>query len=186
MKITSYIHQKPGIMKQYIYAIITVCLALLLITACEEDEPEVIPDYVGSWSTSWAYIDEGDTMEVKEIMTLTADTYTDITQLRSYPNGTFIDFYGLKGTFTVSGYTMSIDIKQIGLTTADGEGNPTGNLIYYKEGDPEYFTLVSELGQPDDFDADYSIAGDFMTFLVDWNEDGDFYDAGELTIFTRQ
>jgi hypothetical protein len=173
-------------MKQYINAIITVCLALLLITACKEDEPEVIPDYVGTWSTSWGYIDEGDTMEMKEIMTLATDTYTDLLQLRNYPNGTFIDFYGLKGTLTVSGYTMTIDINQIGLTTADGEGNPTGNLTYYKEGDPEYFTLVYELNQPDPFDADYSVAGDVLTFLVDWNEDGDFNDAGETILYSRQ
>jgi hypothetical protein len=173
-------------MKRHGIPVLAACIAVLLAVACEKDPPPV-PAYVGTWNFSWGYLDDVDTIDVKDILTLEADSYEEIIQIRNHTYmGSLKSYLGMRGALSVNGYTMTISLNEVGISSADDNGMPTGAMMWFSKGEQEYFQLVYELGLAETFNYDFSIAGDVMTMLVDSNKDGDFFDPGEATIYARQ
>jgi len=166
------------------FLIVTYCMAILMMTACEKEES--VPPYVGTWSVTWDYEDEEGTLGIKDKLLLTADTYSELLQLRYSPTGSWRSYLGMQGSLSASGYKMDILIDRAGFSLMDGQGRPTGNIIYYQKGTQEFLEVASILGLSEVMHVEFSIAGDNMTFLTDHNGDGDFYDDGELTLYTRE
>ena len=46
----------------------------ILASSCEKKDAP-IPNYVGTWDFSWSYLDSEDTVDVRDVLTLEADTY---------------------------------------------------------------------------------------------------------------
>jgi hypothetical protein len=173
-------------MKRQGIPVLAAFIAVLMITACKKDDPP-IPVYVGTWSFSWGYVDGADTIDIKDIITLEADTYEEIIQMRNRTYmGSLTSYLGMKGALSVDGYTMTVSLNKVGISSADDNGMPTGNIMWFSKGEQDYYQLIYELGLAETFNSNFSIAGDVMTLLIDSNHDGDFFDPGEATIYARQ
>jgi hypothetical protein len=174
-------------MKRFVIPAMAACFAALLVSSCEKNNPQPTPDYVGTWDYSYRTLDGEDTLDVRDVLTLEADTYEEIIQYRNETYMTSLkSFAGIRGGLSVDGYTMKVSVNQLGISSADDNMMPTGSLMWYSKGSQEYYQLVSSLGVAESFSSDYSIAGDVMTMLVDLNHDGDFQDPGEVSIYDRQ
>jgi hypothetical protein len=166
------------------YMLLAVCTGILAITSCEKDEP--VPPYVGTWSISWDVAEEGDTIWVKDILTLTADTYSEVLQLRYHPTGSWRTYFGMRGSLSVSGNIMTIKIDKAGFSTVDDQDRPTGNVVYYSKGTEEYNAIIQFMGLNETITAEFSVTGDKLVLFIDLNGDGDVLDPGELSLFIRE
>jgi hypothetical protein len=81
---------------------------------------------------------------------------------------------------------MNFKIIEYGLSSYDFAGMPTGSIDLIKEGDPYSEYLFSILNSPENSKLVYSITENEMTFFRDNNGDGDYADANESVIYTRQ
>ena len=121
---------------------------------------------------------------MKDVLTLEADTYQEVIEIRNrtYMNS-LKDYLGFSGALSWEDYTMNISINKAGISSADEYGMPTGSLLWFSKGEPDYYQLISDLGQVENFRVDFSIAGDYLTWLVYYDGD-DVVDA--IDIFQRE
>jgi hypothetical protein len=172
-------------MKLYSLLFTALCMVIFFITACEKEED--VPDYVGTWIATGSFTEEEVTLEMKDILTLKTSSLTEVLQIKNPLTDNWLDYLGLKGSLTVSDNTMSIVLNELGMSSFDMmTGMPTGNITYYSKEQNEFDQLISESGMPETYSAQFSVSGGSLTFKVDINEDGDFDDEGEVTIYTKQ
>jgi hypothetical protein len=174
--------------KLFSYAKFLAAASILSLTfyACDKDDDDKDPAYVGVWSrTETIYIDTL-TLDFKDVLTLTKNTFTDIGKVQNPDTDEWIDLMGMKGTLSASGNNLDVSLTEIGLSDFDTEGIPTGDIVYYNTQDEEFDALLYELDQEGNFDAAYSVAGNQLTIKIDDNNDGDVLDDGETQVFTKE
>lgn len=172
---------------------IATFLAIILIfsTSCKKDEPATpivdpnTPDYVGTWiAIEPISTDYGD-ISMKDIMTFTETSFTNLGQLQILSNS-WLDYVSMKGSILVNGNKMTVTITDLGLTSLNSLGMPTGEIASFKAGSAEFDALILESGQAKTFISEYSVSGNQLTLKTDNNEDGDYLDANETTLYTKQ
>jgi hypothetical protein len=124
---------------------------------------------------------------MKDVMTLSESGFSDLYQYYNPTTNKYIDYLKLGGLLSVSGSSMTIKATEIGVSSFDMmTGLPTGSITVYKEGSSQFENVFSQSGQPRTQKAEYSITGNKMTVKTDNNNDGDYTDEDETTVYTRQ
>lgn len=157
-------------------------------SSCQKDD-EANGDYVGTWAATETVTSNGLSLQAKDIITFSENSFTDVLQIVNPLTGTggFVDYIKLSGSVSVSGSTMTMKIAEVGIVNFDlTTGLPTGTMTTYRAGSSEYNELLAEVGQQESFQSKYSISGNKMTIKTDLNNDGDYDDASETTVYTRQ
>lgn len=160
-------------------------LMLVLLTACKKDEPD--PEYVGTWSAD-QMLTIGDTqVQMREMMTLTINSFDDLMQLLNESDNKYVNYFELLGSMAVTNNIVNGTISEIGVSSFDPiTGKPTGQILKYKEGTTGYDNFFAQNGQSKSFGFEFSISGNSMTVMSDNNRDGDYEDAGEKVIYAKQ
>jgi len=161
-------------------------IVIIFSSSCKKDD-EVTPDYAGTWINVESIPTATGFTAIRDVMIFTENEVTDIIQ---FPGGSaeqWIDFMNLKGSISVSGNLMTVTIAELGISSLNAiSGMPTGTIVSYKEGTTEFDAILSQSGQSKTFKSEYSVAGDKLTLKTDNNEDGDYLDEDEVTIYTKQ
>jgi hypothetical protein len=157
----------------------------ILLLSCDKGD-DVNPDYVGTWSAFEVVTEDGITLNIKDIMTFTKEGFSDLGQIYYASASKYIDFIKMNGTISVSGNIMNVKITEIGVSLIDMTGMPTGTIVTYKEGSSQYDKLLVQTGQPKSFKSEYVVLGNKMTIKTDSNNDGDYTDAYETTVYIKQ
>lgn len=162
-----------------------LALVLIFSASCKKDETK--EPYLGTWSYNDTMTEDGITMQVKDIITLTKDKFTNMGQVKNPLTNEWIDAFGMKGELSVTGDKMNLIITEMGMTSYDSmTGMPTGTIIYYTEDDVEFDGLLDEMEMPQTVSSEFFIAGDKLTIKTDYNSDGDYTDEDETTVYTKQ
>ncbi|MTK52947.1 hypothetical protein [Paludibacter sp.] len=165
--------------------LLMIIVPVIMLSSCNKDD-EVKADYMGTWSALATVSESGNSIQCKDKITFTQSGFSDLLQLCDPSTGRFIDYMKLNGTMAVSGNTMNLKTTEIGVSTFDLRGYPTGSIIMYKEGSDIFTSLFSQTGQSQAFKSVYEISGSKMTLKTDNNNDGDYTDAGETTVYTKE
>ena len=169
------------------FKVVTLLAILVIsISSCSKNDNQVHPDYVGAWmsidSISTVY---GNT-SLKDVITLTETSFTDLKQIQ-FMNA-WMDFISMKGTLSASGNLINVHITEAG-TSFDMDTLlpflPLGKITSYKEGTPEFDSLLSLAKLSQTFKSEYSVSGNKLTLKTDYNNNGK-YEANETTVYTRQ
>jgi hypothetical protein len=162
-----------------------ISIVIFLLSSCEKEE--INESYVGTWVATETVSEQGVSMTVKDIMTLTESTFTNVAQIQNPLTSAWTDLLGLKGSISVVNNIMEVVVTEIGMSTFDMiTGMPTGELSYYSDGQGEFANLLAESDIIGSFQSEFSVSGDKMTIKTDANGDGDFTDSGETSVYTRQ
>lgn len=180
------------IMKELTNKWVRTLMVLLTITAvlsqsCKKDDDnnDKKADYVGKWTSEETVTSEEGSESYKDIMTLTRTTFEDIIQTPDSEDE-WVDSFVLKGTISAHGNVLDVHVSEIGVSDIDPvTGEFTGSMTTYKEGSLLFEAIIAESGQEKDFQSEYSIEGNTMTLKTDTNDDGDYNDENETTIYTR-
>lgn len=175
---------------EFCYVAAFMTLVLIFSSSCKKDAPENsnAPNYVGTWIYTGPISEEefGDLL-FKDIMTLSANSFTDLMQVQ-LSTDSWVDFFYLKGSMSVKANIMSFTVAEIGFTSLDELTEfPTGVMTSYNTGSTEFNELLSDLGHSNKtFISEFSVSGNQLTLMTDKNEDGDYLDLGETTVYTKQ
>ena len=153
-------------------------------SSCKKDD-KVNADYVGTWIAVNPISTEFGSTSLKEIMTLTETTFTDLMQIL-IPGNNWVEYVNMKGSISVNGNLIDVTIAEVGTAFDMNTGLPTGVIKTYKTGSPEFDTLLSKAGRSKTFKLEYSVSGKELTLKSDNNGDGDYLDANETKVYTKQ
>jgi hypothetical protein len=165
--------------------ILMITVPVIMLSSCSKND-EVNADYIGTWSAAVTVSESGNSLQCKDKITFTQSGFSDLLQLRDPSTGKYIDYMKLNGAMNVSGNAMNIKVTEIGVSSFDVTGYPTGSIIMYKEGSSIFTSLFEQTGQPQTFKSVYEISGSKLTLKTDNNNDGDYTDAGETTVYTKE
>jgi len=166
-------------------AIVLTVLAVFC-SSCEQDD-EVPSDYVGTWIAEISIPTASGFTSIRDVMTFTEDGVIDLLQFPGGSTDKWIDYMNLKGSISVNENMMTVTIAEIGISSVNAvTGLPTGTIISYKEGSAEFEAILSQSEQSKTFDSEYSVSGDKLTLKTDNNDDGDYLDEEEVTVYTKQ
>jgi len=56
----------------------------------------------------------------------------------------------------------------------------------YKTGSSDFQRIMSENGIPQTFTSQFSVSGNKLTIMTDVNNNGNYTDPGETTVYTKQ
>jgi len=157
-------------------SILLISAIVLLVSSCSKDDT-VNPVYVGTWSI--ATTESG--IQFKDFMTFTKDGFTDLTQLYYPTTNMWVDVIKTTATISVTGSTMTITYTGIGIST-----DLTGSITMYKTGSSDFQRIMSENGIPQTFTSQFSVSGNKLTIMTDVNNNGNYTDPGETTVYTKQ
>jgi hypothetical protein len=186
------VNQNQFIMKSlsflsYARLLAGISLVIFSFNSCKKDDDNKNdPAYVGTWSRTDNIPVDTFSLQVKDLLTFTKTTVKNMGQIYNSDTDAWLDLMGMKGTFTSSGKNLNITVNQVGISDFDTLGIPTGNIQYFTKDDTEFNLVLGELGQKENFDAEYSISGNKLTMKVDDNDDGDFLDDGETQVYTKE
>ncbi len=170
------------------YAIV-IFVIFAIVSACKKDDGDDTPahDYVGTWVVTGNVTNDEVTFEMKDIMTFTEGTFTEIMQIKNPATSQWINYLGMKGTMTVNGKAMNINVNEAGISTIDPvSGVPSGTITYYKNNRNEFTQFMELLEMPATFQSEYEVSGNKLTFKTDYNADSDYNDEDEVSVYTRQ
>lgn len=162
-----------------------IAVPVIMLSSCSKDD-EVSADYMGTWSADVTVSESGNSIQCKDKYTFTQSGFSDLLQLRDPSTGKYIDYMKLNGTMSVSGNAMNMKVTEIGVSSVDVTGYPTGTIIMYKEGSSVFTSLFSQSDLPQAFKSVYEVSGSKMTLKTDNNNDGDYTDDGETTVYTKE
>lgn len=162
-----------------------LAILVIFISSCSKKDNQVHPDYVGAWMSMDTISTAYGTTALKDVMTLTETSFTDLRQVQVLVLNTWMDFISLKGTLSVNGNSININITEAGTSLNMATGIPSGKITTYKEGTPEFDSLLSQAKLSKTFTSEYSVSGNKLTIKTDYNKNGK-YDAGEIMVFTKQ
>lgn len=161
--------------------------ALLVFTSCEDDDKGGdVPDYVGTWVNS--YIDEVTSLPTKETLTLTVNTFEQVTSIQNPLNSNWYDVGGLKGTMEVDGQNMTITVTSAGYAEISFEpGLSIGTFDWYDEGTPKFDELIDEYANGEtSLNGNWSIDGNQLSVGIDGEDENETVDPEEITVYTKQ
>jgi hypothetical protein len=166
--------------------VLIISVFSLIMASCTKSK-EVNPDYVGSWASEQAIMSGTAVLQIKDIYTFTKDGFTELGQVFDETASKYIDYIKLMGSMNVTDAIMNVHVTDIGISTFDViTGGPTGTIVTYKEGSSQYNSILSQTGQSASYSFQYSVSGNSLTIYSDNNGDGDYADANETTVYTRQ
>lgn len=174
---------------------IGISIAASLAWSCKKDEadPKVSspvdsdPEYYGTWVYIQQLTNGVKTVDIKEIYTFKADTFSKIRQVKDADTRKWIDFEGSKGVFSVNDSLFDITIKEVGYSSINPVTNmPTGTMIYYKSSDNGFKSYVEQYGVDVNLKCIYEVLENELTLRTDLNNDMDFADPGETVTYLRQ
>jgi hypothetical protein len=178
---------KTSLFLNYANVFMLASAALVFVTSCEKDDKDdKDPAFIGKWSRVETIPVEDFTIEVKEMVTFTASSFTHMGQVKNPETNVWIDLMGLKANISVDKNKMDVTVKEVGLSELDFEGMPTGDITYYSDEELEFEAILAEVEIEQTFNAEYSVSGDKLTLKSDDNSDGDFTDEGESEVYTRE
>jgi hypothetical protein len=161
-------------------------LFVIFSSSCKKED-EVLPDYVGTWIVVENIPIATGFISYREVMTFSQDSVIDLMQIPGRSIDNWADYMNLKGSISVNGNIMTININEIGMSSLDPiTGMPTGTLISYKETGPEFQSILAAGEQPKVFESEYTVSGNKLTMKKDNNNDGDYLDSDEITVYTKQ
>lgn len=167
-----------------VFLVITAVFSTSCNNDDDEDDETQTASYVGKWSSDIIVSDEDG--DYKDNLTLTKNTFEDLIQTQTSANN-WVNSIMVKGSMTVNGNVMNVHVSEIGISEIDETtGDFTGNITTYKEGSLFYGIIMDEVGQDSDFQSEYAVNGNKLTLKTDMNDDGDFNDINETTVYTRQ
>lgn len=169
----------------FISSVTLFLVIVVMFSSCHKNK-DVNPDYAGTWAAEQAILTSGAVLQVKDVVTLTKDSYSDLIQVFYQSANKYIDYLEMSGNLSVSESVMNVELNEIGITTFDVTGKPTGTLQKYKEGTPAFDTLFAQTGQSKTFSFEYAVSGNSLTIYSDNNNDGNYTDPNETTVYTRQ
>ena len=173
--------------KRFYKVALFLAILVIFISSCSKKdkmENQVHPDYVGAWmSTDTIYIPNYGTTSIKDVMTLTETNFSDLRQVQVLT--VWMDFISMKGTLSVDGNLINVKITEAGTSLNMATKIPSGKITTYKEGTPEFDSLLSLAKLSKAFKSEYSVSGNKLTLKTDANNNGT-YDAGEITVYTKQ
>jgi hypothetical protein len=159
---------------------------VMISTSCKKDD-EVSPDYVGTWIATESSSETTGGSQTQEIITFTTNEVYNLIKMSGATAGVWVDYASMKGTISVSGNKMSVTVNELGISPFDQiTGLPTGAITSYKAGSSTFDILMGKSGQNKIFTSEYSVSGNKLTLKSDNNDDGDYLDEGESTVFTKQ
>ena len=165
--------------------ILFILLYVIVFSSCKKDEAQ--PDYAGTWVVTGAYTLGNMTFEMKDILTLSKGSFSDVIQIKDPTNNKWINASGIKGSVSANENLLTFIIQEIGVSSVNVVTQmPTGTLEYYKDGQTEFDDLLSANDLVKTYNSEYSIADNTLTLKTDINEDQDYNDAGETILYTRQ
>ncbi|MBW8331944.1 MAG: hypothetical protein K0M40_07980 [Prolixibacteraceae bacterium] len=165
---------------------IVLTVLVVFCSSCEKDD-EVVSDYVGTWVAEVSIPTASGYTSLRDVMTFSENSVIDLIQIPGGSADKWIDYMNLKGSISVSGNMMTVTIAEIGISSVDPvTGMPTGTIIGYKEGSSEFEAILSQSEQSKTFESEYSVLGDKLTMKTDNNDDGDYLDGDEVTVYTKQ
>ena len=183
MKNNNLINQMMKNFKWLTKSFLMISVFFVFSSSCKK-ENTINPDYVGTWSIVDAN-SQGE--QYKDNITFSKDGFLELGQLYGVSTNKYIDYIKLKGTISVNGSRMSFKVTEIGATSFDyNTGKPTGIIVSYKEGSSQFDNLILQTQQIKSFDLEYNVLGNKLSIMSDHNNDGDYTDANETTVYTRQ
>jgi hypothetical protein len=156
----------------------SVLLTVLLYCSCENKKEE--PPFVGTWLTT--NTQEG--FEMKDSLTLTENTFTDIISISV--NNNWLEYMGIEGTHQATGNQLVLNADSVAMAKINiFTGEIYNGLEWYKRGSEEFNQYISKFGMAT-MKGEYLIDGDTLTVKMDMDGDG-FYSAyGEITDYLRK
>lgn len=167
--------------KIFAFGMVLVAISFATMSSCSKDD-EVSADYVGTWLSDESIASSSE----KETLILTANSLTINLQTKDETTGSWVEYYGLKGSISVNKQLLTITITEIGVAFDVQTGEPTGTMTFYKAGSASFDLLLQHAEQSVTFNSEYSVSGNTLTLKTDDNNDGDYMDEGESTTFTKQ
>lgn len=162
-----------------------MAVGMMFSSSCKKDDV-VIPDYVGTWVTVETVASNGKYVQVKDIRTFTENGFSELVQ-KQLSDDNWIDYVSVKGTLSVFGDMMNVTVTEMGASSYSMVTNlPTGVITYYKKGTSEFDVLVSQLDQPKTFESKFSVSGNKMIIQTDLNENDNYLDEKETSVYTKQ
>lgn len=169
------------------YKLVALLSILVIVSSSCKKDDEVTPDYVGTWIAIESIPTTTGFTAIRDVMTFTENKVTDLIQFPEGSADKWIDYMNMKGLVSVSGNMMNVSIAEIGISSLNAiTGMPTGTIISYKDGSVEFETILSQSEQSKTFKSEYSVSGDKLTLKTDNNNDGDYLDGDEVTVYTKQ
>ena len=167
--------------------LVPVLLILIIFcSSCEKDD-EVAPDYVGTWASVIAIPTPSGYIGYRDLMIFSENSVINVLQLPGGSETQWIDQMNMKGLIAVSGNMITVTIAEVGISSLDAvTGRATGTIISYKDGSAEFETILSQSDLSKIFKSEYSVSGDKLTLKTDNNDDGDYDDGDEITVYTKQ
>lgn len=164
-------------MKKTLLYLLTA-VTLVSFNACEKDEDEKSPDFVGEWTLTEVWEDGNDYVHN---LALTESTVENTVSTELIP-GTQTTVGGMKGALSYTETLMTIQLNEI----ASGEYNMTTHqytLTWYGKGTTEYNNAIEEFGG-EIMVLKYEVSGDTLFLYNDDNGNGT-YDEDEKATYTR-
>lgn len=170
-----------------IHRLVLMLTALLIFSSSCKKDDEVTSDYVGTWIAVESIPTASGYTSIRDVMTFTENSVIDLIQFPGGSTDQWIDYMNLKGLVSVSGNMMTVTIAEIGISSLNAvTGMPTGTIVSYKEGSTEFENILRLSGQSKTFKSEYNVSGNKLTIKTDNNNDGDYLDEDEVTVYTRQ
>lgn len=171
--------------REWCKAAVVMAVVVSFNSSCSKDD-EILPDYVGSWEAVVSVQGTSGYSQVKDIVTFTKTGFSSLSQVEQTASK-WTDFASMEGTMEVHGEMMSVVVTEIGITSLSGiNGQPTGEITSYKKGTAEYDALFTKLGESKNFESKFTVSDNKLTLQTDKNNDGDYLDVLETTVYTRQ
>jgi len=143
--------------------------------SCDKDDDDSNAlAYVGTW---WRMEDDTPGEEIKQVLDITASTWE--MKMQFLEAGDWINFVIIKGTSSETNKNLTLTITEIGVLE-----NPL-KMDFYTPSSPEWETVLADIEMPETVLAEYIVAGNTITFIIDGNADGIFDPIEEATTFAR-
>ncbi len=165
-----------------------VSIVILFVSSCDKDDDEdsTPTDYLGTWVTEQTVPTDLGELQVRDIITFSPTTFTEVAKILDESTNNWIDFIGRKGNIAVGKGSMDVTLTEAGTTGLDDLGNPTGVITYYKDGTTEFDQVLQLMEMEKQYKAIYTVSGNTMTLKSDNNKNGSYDDEDEVHVFTKQ
>ncbi|MGQ8335910.1 hypothetical protein ACUNWD_05115 [Sunxiuqinia sp. A32] len=164
-----------------------ITLAFTFIVSCSKDDSDNNPDYVGTWVAEYTETQDDVTLDAKEVLTLTENSFIDEGMIKYPVLNVWIKYFEIEGELSVSGNKINVFPNKIGIISIDEEtGWLAEDMTYYNYEDGEFDVLLEEFEFEESTEIEYRVDGNKLTMMQDYNMDGDFDDEDEQVVYTRQ
>jgi len=165
-----------------------VSISVLSVSSCKKDDDKdsTPTDFLGTWVTEQTVPTDLGDLQVRDIITFTSTSFTEVAKILDESSDEWIDFIGRKGKIVVKKGSMDVTLTEAGTSELDENGVPTGVITYYKDGTAEFTQILQFMEMEKQYKALYTVTGSSMTLKADNNNNGSYDDEDEVHVFTKQ